>query len=94
MSPPLVGRNLCIRTGWATISSVQQLIHWFRTDPRRLCVLGVWLNLLGLAVLAYALLGGAPAAPMMAGIALTATAALCKVAGRDRFKLQRLQRLR
>ena len=73
---------------------MQQLIHWFRTDPRRLCVLGVWLNLLGLAVLAYALLGGAPAAPMMAGLALTATAALCKVAGRDRFKLQRLQRLR
>jgi len=94
MSPPLVGRNLCIRTGWATISSVQQLIHWFQTDPRRLCVLGVWLNLLGCAVLFYALLGGAPVGPVMAGIALTATAALCKVAGRDRFKLQRLQRLR
>ena len=94
MSPPLVGRNLCIRTGWATISSVQQLIHWFQTDPRRLCVLGVWLNLLGCAVLFYALLGGGAVGPVMAGIALTATAALCKVAGRDRFKLQRLQRLR
>ena len=80
--------------GWATIPSVQQLIHWFRTDPRRLCVLGVWLHLLGVAVLFYALLGGAPVGPVMAGIALTATAALCKVAGRDRFRLQRVQRLR
>lgn len=73
---------------------MQQLIHWFRTDPRRLCVLGVWLNLLGVAVLLHALLGGAPAGQMLAGIALTASAALCKVAGRDRFKLQRLQRSR
>lgn len=80
--------------GWATIPSVQQLIHWFRTDPRRLCVLGVWVNLLGCAVLVHALLGGAPADEMLAGIALTASAALCKVSGRDRFKLQRLQRSR
>ena len=80
--------------GWATIPSVQQLIHWFRTDPRRLCVLGVWLNLLGCAVLFYALLAGAPVGQVLAGIALTASAALCKVTGRDRFRLQRLQRLR
>jgi len=80
--------------GWATISSVRQLIHWFQSDPRRLCVLGVWLNLLGVAVLFYAVLSGAPAAQMLAGIALTATAALCKVTGRDRFKLQRVQRSR
>jgi hypothetical protein len=71
---------------------VRQPIHWFLSDPRRLCVLGVWLNLLGCAVLFYALVGGAPVGQMLAGIALTATAALCKVAGRDRFRLQRLQR--
>ena len=80
--------------GWATIPSVQQLIHWFRTDPRRLCVLGVWLNLLGCAVLFYALLGGAPVGQVLLGIALTASAALCKVTGRDRFRLQRLRRFR
>lgn len=72
-----------------------QLIHWFKSDPRRLCVLGVWLNLLGCALLAHALLlGGTSAGQMLAGIALTASAALCKVTGRDRFKLQRLQRSR
>jgi hypothetical protein len=73
---------------------VQQLIHWFRTDPRRLCVMGVWLNLLGVAILFQALLDGAPPGQVLAGIAFTASAALCKVAGRDRFKLQRLQRPR
>lgn len=72
---------------------MQQLIHWFlESDPRRLCVLGVWLNLLGCAVLFHALLGGAPVAQTLGGIALTATAAFCKVAGRDRFRLQRLPR--
>ena len=80
--------------GWATISSVQQLIHWFQIDPRRLCVLGVWLNLLGVALLFFAVLSGAPVGQMLAGIALTAAAALCKVAGRDRFRLQRVQRSR
>ena len=54
--------------------------------------LGYHLDLLGCAVLFYALVGGAPVGQMLAGIALTATAALCKVAGRDRFRLQRLQR--
>lgn len=73
---------------------MQQLIHWFRTDPRRLCVLGVWLNLLGVAVLFSAVLSGAPVGPTLVGLALTASAALCKVTGRDRFKLQRIQRPR
>jgi len=71
---------------------VQQLIHWFQIDPRRLCVLGVWLNLLGCAVLLHAMLVGAPAAQLLTGIALLATAALCKASGRDRFKLQRVRR--
>jgi len=71
---------------------VQQLIHWFQIDPRRLCVLGVWLNLLGCAVLFHAMLVGTPVGQTLAGIALLATAALCKVSGRDRFKLQRVQR--
>ncbi len=74
--------------------SVRQLIHCFDADPRRLCVLGVWLHLLGVAVLLHALLGDRPAPQVLAGIALTASAALCKVTGRDRFKLQRLERSR
>ena len=69
-----------------------QLIHWFRSDPRRLCALGVWLNLLGCGVTFHALANGAPTGQLLAGIAFSTTAALCKLRGRDRFRLQRLRR--
>ena len=32
--------------------------HWFLADPRRLCVLGVWLYLLGTATLFLSLIDG------------------------------------
>lgn len=71
---------------------MQQLIHWFHADPRRLCVLGVWLHLLGCGLMFHALVTGAPVGQVIAGVTLTGAAAFCKVTGRDRFRLRRLPR--
>jgi hypothetical protein len=67
---------------------------WFRSDPRRICVVGVWLSLAGLAVTVAALVTGLDVAGLLAGIVLTACGSWAKVAGRDQFRRNRLSRAR
>jgi hypothetical protein len=67
---------------------------WFLSDPRRLCVLGVWLSLTGLVVTGASLASGLPLPGLVAGILLSASGCWAKVAGRDRFRRHRIARSR
>lgn len=73
---------------------MQATASWFRSDPRRLCVVGVWFSLLGLAVTVGALLAGDSLLGLLAGAFLSATGSWAKVAGRDLFRRNRAARLR
>lgn len=76
----------------ATISAVAKLASWFQADPRRICVLGVWLYLAGCGLTFYFLVAGAPAAGLVFGVALALAGARAKVIGRERFKHRRSSR--
>ena len=73
---------------------MQQLFQWFQADPRRICVVGVWLNLFGCAATFHALVVGGPVLNLLLGVALTLAGAAFKIDGRDRFKRDRLKRHR
>lgn len=67
-----------------------KLSSWFNADPRRFCVLGVWLDLAGCGLCFLSLATGATAAELLAGVFLMLAGARAKVLGRDRFKRQRV----
>ena len=67
---------------------------WFRADPRRLCVLGVWLHVAGVATLFTALLTGPSAPALLAGISLILLSGRTKAAGVEQFRAKRLLRRR
>ncbi|MBA2960907.1 MULTISPECIES: hypothetical protein [Ramlibacter] len=66
--------------------------HWLRTDPRRLCVVGVWLSLAGVATTFTSLTSGQPLAGLATGLLLTAIGSWTKAAGRDLFRRDRTLR--
>lgn len=66
-----------------------KLSAWFKADPRRICVLGVWLYLGGCSINFVVLATSASAPGLLAGIVLTVAGARAKVLGRDLFKRQR-----
>jgi hypothetical protein len=73
------------------------LVHttiWFLSDPRRLCVLGIWLSLAGLVVTLSSLASDVAIAGLLAGVLLSAAGCWAKVAGRDRFRRGRVVRAR
>jgi len=69
---------------------VAKLSSWFNTDPRRICVLGVWLDLAGCSICFLSIATSAPATGLLTGVFLMLAGAKAKVLGRDRFKRQRL----
>jgi hypothetical protein len=73
---------------------VHATASWFQSDPRRLCVLGVWLSLGGLAATLASLATGVPLHGLLAGILLSATGCWAKASGRDLFRRQRVARAR
>lgn len=73
---------------------VSSCAAWFCADPRRLCVLGVWLHLAGLATLIAAVVAGLSVLALLAGIGLLALSAWAKVAGVALFRAMRLTRRR
>jgi len=69
------------------------LPHWFLADARRLCTLGVWLHLAGLAVLLLSFVNGAMPVGLVLGLLLVACGGWAKEAGREHFRRHRLKRL-
>ena len=70
------------------------LSHWFLADPRRLCVLGVWLYLVGTATLFLSLIDGMPPVGLTGGLLLAWCGGWAKESGRDRFRCYRLRVIR
>ena len=66
------------------------LSHWFLADPRRLCVLGVWLYLVGTATLFLSLIDGTSPTGLTGGLLLAWCGGWAKELGRDRFRRHRL----
>ncbi len=70
------------------------LSHWFLADPRRLCVLGVWLYLVGTATLFLSLIDGMALTGLTGGFLLAWCGGWAKESGRDNFRRHRLRALR
>jgi hypothetical protein len=68
--------------------------HWFLADPRRLCVLGVWLYLVGTATLFLSLIDGMSPTGLTDGLLLAWCGGWAKESGREKFRRQRLRVLR
>jgi hypothetical protein len=69
------------------------LPQWFLADARRICVLGVWLHLAGIAVLFLSFVGGMAPLGLVAGLLLAACGGWAKEAGREHFRRHRLRRV-
>jgi len=69
------------------------LSQWFLADARRLCVVGVWLHLAGLALLLLSFVNGVMPAGLVLGLLLAASGGWAKEAGREHFRRHRLRRL-
>jgi len=69
------------------------LSHWFLADPRRLCVLGVWLYLVGTATIFLSLIDGMPPTGLIGGFLLAWCGGWAKESGREKFRRQRLRGL-
>lgn len=67
------------------------VVTWFLSDPRRLCVVGVWVNLAAFAVSLFALLQ-ADLGVAAGALLLFIGAALAKASGLQRFKHHRAAR--
>src|SRR5687768_12815667 len=48
-------------------STVAKLSSWFKADPRRICVLGVWMYLAGCGICFLSIATSAPAAGLLTG---------------------------
>jgi hypothetical protein len=70
------------------------LSHWFLADPRRLCVLGVWLYLVGTATLFLSLIEGMSPTGLTGGFLLAWCGGWAKESGREKFRRHRLRALR
>ena len=70
------------------------LSQWFLADPRRLCALGVWLYLVGTAILFLSLTDGMSATGLTGGFLLAWCGGWAKESGRERFRRHRLRALR
>jgi hypothetical protein len=70
------------------------LSHWFLADPRRLCVLGVWLYLVGIATLFLSLIDGMALPGLTGGFLLAWCGGWAKETGREKFRRHRLGALR
>ena len=68
--------------------------RWFLADPRRLCVLGVWLYLVGTATLFLSLIDGMSPTGLTGGFLLAWCGGWAKESGRERFRRHRLRALR
>ena len=69
------------------------LSHWFLADPRRLCVLGAWLYLLGTATQFLSLIDGMSPTGLTGGFLLAWCGGWAKETGRDKFRRHRLRAL-
>ena len=67
------------------------LSHWFLGDPRRLCVLGVWLYVVGIATLFVSLITGMAPTGLIGGFLLAWCGGWAKESGREIFRRHRLR---
>lgn len=72
---------------------MQTVSSWFLNDPRRLCVVGVWMNLAGFAASLLAVVQ-ADVAVAGAALLLFLAAAGFKASGLERFRRGRIRRHR
>lgn len=64
---------------------------WLLADPRRICVLGVWLYLVGTATLFLSLIDGMAPTGLIGGFLLAWCGGWAKESGRESFRRHRLR---
>jgi hypothetical protein len=65
------------------------MLDWFKANPRRLCVLGVWLHAAGLAAMVYGWAVGHAITGSVLAVALLTAAAVFKSTGLGMLKRSR-----
>jgi hypothetical protein len=91
---PLVGSVLCVTDELGYDAVVFKLFSlWFLADPRRLCVLGVWLYLVGTAAIFLSLIDGMALTGLIGGFLLAWCGGWAKESGREKFRRHRLRGL-